>query len=419
MDNYSPKSSFITTLMDRGFYHQCTDVKMLDEACLQSPICAYIGFDCTADSLHVGNLVTIMLLRWLQRCGHKPIILLGGGTTKVGDPSGKDASRQLLTDEVIASNKQGIEKVFSRFLTIGDGPTDAIVLDNAEWLDNLQYVPFLRDIGKHFSVNRLLSFESVAARLEREQPLSFLEFNYVLLQSYDFVELNRRHGCSLQLGGSDQWGNIVSGIDLGRRVLKQPLYGWTSPLITTASGAKMGKSEQGAVWLDETKFSAYDYWQFWRNTSDADVELFLKLFTDIEIAEIASLVNVSGQAINYAKEVLADATTTMCHGEEQARLAKETAKKTFVQAGLGDNLPQYVVDFSIKEAYAITTILVELGFASSTSQARRLIEQGAVKFDGVGVDDVAMSIRADFFSSETTVKLSCGKKRFAAINIKM
>lgn len=415
MNDYQCKSPLLETLVRRGFLHQCTDLATLDEHCQAQPVCAYIGFDCTADSLHVGNLIMIMLLRWLQYYGHKPIILLGGGTTKVGDPSGKDASRKLLTDAVIAQNKQGIEKVFGKFLSIGDGPTDAIILDNAQWLDNLQYVPFLRDVGKHFSVNRLLSFESVAARLEREQPLSFLEFNYVLLQSYDFVELNRRHGCTLQLGGSDQWGNIVSGIDLGRRVLSTPLYGWTAPLITTASGAKMGKSEQGAVWLDETKFSAYDYWQFWRNTSDADVALFLQLFTDLPLAQIKEVTSVSGQAINDAKILLADVQTAMCHGEAAAIQAKATAKETFVQAGLGEDLPNIELNFAHQNAYLLTNVLVDLGFVASNSQARRLIEQGAVKLDDKAITSASFAVEAEHFINDNQIKLACGKKKFASI----
>ncbi len=417
MSDNNLQAPLLQTLVDRGFLHQCTDLAMLDEHCSQKPICAYIGFDCTADSLHVGNLVTIMLLRWLQRFGHKPIVLLGGGTTKVGDPSGKDTARKLLTNAVIEENKQGIAKVFNKFLTFGDGPADAIILDNAQWLDSLMYVPFLRDVGKHFSVNRLLSFESVSARLEREQPLSFLEFNYVLLQSYDFVELHRRYGCTLQLGGSDQWGNIVSGIDLGRRVLQQPLFGWTAPLITTASGAKMGKSEQGAVWLDADKYSVYDYWQFWRNTSDADVALFLKLFTELPLAQIEAMTSVSGQAINEAKIMLADCQTAMCHGAEQAALAKKTAEKTFVQAGLGEDLPQIKLDFASQEQHLLTKIIVDCGFAGSNSQARRLIQQAAVKLDGVTVDDAGLGLTVANFSENKVIKLSCGKKKFAAIEM--
>lgn len=416
MDSTILDSALLQTLMQRGFYHQCTDVKALDAHVSSQPIVAYIGFDCTADSLHVGSLVMIMMLRWLQHFGHTPIVLLGGGTTKVGDPSGKDTTRKILTEEDIQKNKQGICSVFEKFLRIGDRPGDAIILDNALWLDELSYVPFLRDIGKHFSVNRLLTFDSIAARLEREQPLSFLEFNYILLQSYDFVELYRRHGCTLQLGGSDQWGNIVSGIDLGRRMVSKTLYGWTAPLLTTASGSKMGKTEKGAVWLSQDKFSAYDYWQFWRNTDDRDVNLFLRLFTDLPLDTIASVTSQAGKALNEAKVLLADWQTKTCHGQEAQELAKKTAQKTFTQSGLGADLPSVTLSFDMDEEVLLTSVMVRCGFASSNSAARRLIQQGAVKIEDVSISEVSYSFKKEHFVSTQSLKLSCGKKKFAAIS---
>ena len=312
------RSAFLAAAEARGFVHQCTDRDALDARLLEGPATAYIGFDCTADSLHVGSLVQIMLLRLWQRTGNKPIVLMGGGTTKIGDPSGKDETRKLLSEAEIASNKAGIRRIFDRFFTFGDGATDAIMPDNAEWLDALHYISFLREYGRHFSVNRMLSFDSVKLRLEREQPLSFLEFNYMVLQSYDFLELARRHGCLVQMGGSDQWGNIVSGVELGRRVDNRPLYGLTTPLIATASGAKMGKTAQGAVWLTDDRLSAYDYWQFWRNTEDADVGRFLSLFTDLPLEEIAKLERLQGSEINEAKKLLATEATALCHGRAAA-----------------------------------------------------------------------------------------------------
>src|SRR5437764_2111915 len=324
-----PRSAFLTAAQERGFIHQCTDMDALEARLATGPVTAYLGYDCTADSLHVGNLVGIMLLRLFQQTGNRPIALMGGGTTKIGDPSGKDESRQLLDDAQIAHNLAGIRKIFAKFLTFGDGPTDAIMVNNADWLDELRYIPLLRDIGRHFSVNRMLTLDSVRLRLEREQPLSFLEFNYPILQAYDFVELNRRFGCELQFGGSDQWGNIVAGVDLGRRIEGKTLYGLTTPLLATASGAKMGKSVSGAVWLNAERLSPYDYWQFWRNTEDADVGRYLRLFTDLPPPEIAALEASSGAAINNAKIALASAAAALAHGAEAAAAAAEAAQRTF------------------------------------------------------------------------------------------
>ena len=334
------RSEFVREVVARAYLHQCTDLAALDALAAQQRVSAYIGFDCTAPSLHVGSLVQIMLLRRLQQAGHRPIVLMGGGTTKIGDPSGKDEARRLLTDDQIAQNMAGIRAVFERFLTFGDGPADAVMVDNAEWLDELKYIPLLREIGPHFSINRMLTFDSVRMRLEREQPLSFLEFNYMILQAYDFVELSRRHGCRLQMGGSDQWGNIGSGVDLSRRLGGTELFGLTAPLITTASGAKMGKTAQGAVWLSADLLSPYEYWQFWRNTEDADVGRFLRLFTDLPEAEIARLEGLQGAELNDAKKVLANEATALLHGAAAAADAAETARRTFEEGGLGEALPQ-------------------------------------------------------------------------------
>ncbi|MGB1007721.1 MAG: tyrosine--tRNA ligase, partial [Thalassobaculaceae bacterium] len=335
----APQSQFLQTMRARGFIHQCTDIDALDALMAARTIPAYIGFDCTADSLHVGSLVQIMMLRWLQRTGHKPIVLMGGGTTKIGDPSGKDDARKLLSEDEIEANKQGIQSIFARYLTFGDGPTDAVMVDNAEWLDQLMYIPFLRKYGAHFSVNRMLSFDSVRLRLEREQTLSFLEFNYMILQAYDFLELRRRYGCMLQIGGSDQWGNIVNGVELTRRVDQQGIFGLTTPLITLASGEKMGKTAQGAVWLNAERRAPYDFWQFWRNTEDADVVRFLRLFTELPIDEIDRLAALRGAEINEAKKALANAVTTLAHGADVARVAEDTARRTFEDGALDHRLP--------------------------------------------------------------------------------
>jgi tyrosyl-tRNA synthetase len=395
-------STLLRDLSDRGYLHQLTDAAALDALATREVVSGYIGFDATASSLHVGSLVQIMMLRRLQQAGHRPIVLMGGGTTKVGDPSGKDESRQLLTDDQIAVNIASIAKVFERFLSFGDGPTDAIVVDNADWLDRLEYVPFLRDIGRHFTLNRMLTFDSVRLRLDREQPLTFLEFNYMILQAYDFVELSRRHGCRLQLGGSDQWGNIVNGIELGRRRDGAELYGMTTPLITTADGGKMGKTAAGAVWLNADRLPAYDYWQFWRNVADADVARFLKLFTDLPLDEIARLEALGGSEINAAKVVLATEATALLHGREAADTAAETARATFA-GGAAAGLPTVRV---ASGEIGVLAALVELGFCASNGEAKRKVAEGAVRVDDAVVSDVGTVIAVG-----GEVKLSLGKKK--------
>ncbi len=413
---YQFQSDLLKCLEERGYMQQCTDAEALDHRVQKSPIVAYIGFDATADCLHVGNLCQIMMLRWLQHFGHKPIVLMGGGTTKVGDPSGKDTQRQLLTVEQIAKNKEQIVDIFKRFLRFGDGESDAIMVDNADWLDSLGYLDFLRDVGRHFSINRMLTFDSVKSRLDRDQPLTFLEFNYMLLQAYDFAELNKKYQCQLQLGGSDQWGNIVSGIDLGRRLLKSDLYGWTAPLITTSSGAKMGKTAQGAIWIRHDRLSAYDYWQFWRNTEDADVIRFLKLFTDLPLAQIDELATLEGSELNQAKVILANEATRLCHGQALQEQAEKTAKETFDRSGLGGDLPSvHLTDSELNQSPLLTAIIVRLGFATSNSAARRLIEQGSVKIDGQAIKDVAFCIDHTQFAKAKQLKLSVGKKKFASL----
>jgi tyrosyl-tRNA synthetase len=389
---------------ERGYIHQATDAAGLDALTAKQIIPAYVGFDATAPSLHVGNLVQIMMLRRLQQAGHKPIVLMGGGTTKVGDPSGKDEGRQLLSDEAIQANIAGIRKVFERFLSFGDGPADAIMLDNDEWLSKLEYVPFLRDVGRHFTINRMLTFDSVRLRLDREQPLTFLEFNYMILQAYDYLELSRRAGCRLQMGGSDQWGNIVNGIELARRIDGAELFGLTTPLITSSTGAKMGKTAQGAVWLDAGHLSPYDYWQFWRNSDDGDVERFLKLFTDLPLDEIARLTSQGGAAINDAKVALATAATAMLHGEEAARAAEETARATFAGGGAGADLPTLATD---DDDLPIVTILIGLGFVDSKAEARRKIGEGAVRVSGEIVSDPMAVVE----TADEPVKISLGKKK--------
>jgi tyrosyl-tRNA synthetase len=398
------RSGLLTLLDERGYIHQLTDAGGLDSLASKGPVTGYIGFDATAPSLHVGSLVQIMMLRRMQQSGHRPVVLMGGGTTKVGDPSGKDESRRLLTEEDIAANIAGIRKVFERFLDFGDGPTGAILLDNAEWLDGLEYLPFLREVGRHFTINRMLTFDSVRLRLDREQPLTFLEFNYMILQAYDFLELSRRVGCRLQLGGSDQWGNIVNGIELARRVDGTEVFGLTTPLITTADGGKMGKTAQGAVWLNADALSPYDYWQFWRNTDDNDVGKFLRLFTDMPLDEIARLESLEGAEINQAKVALANAATAMLHGEEGARAAEETARQTFEQGGVGADLPTISIG---GEETGVTEALVALGFCSSKGEAKRKIAEGAVKLDGEVVRDHDFAIGL----SDAPVKISHGKKR--------
>lgn len=376
----SQYTSDLLALLDaRGYIHQLTDAAALDALAAKQIVPGYIGFDATAPSLHVGNLVSVMLLRRLQQAGHKPIVVMGGGTTKVGDPSGKDEVRKLLDEDGIAANIASIRRVFERFLTFGDGPTDAVMVNNADWLDKLEYIPFLRDVGRHFTINRMLTFDSVKLRLEREQPLTFLEFNYMILQAYDFLELSRRVGCRLQMGGSDQWGNIVNGIELARRIDGAELYGVTTPLITKADGSKMGKSVNGAIWLNEAQLSHYDYWQFWRNTDDRDVGRFLRLFTDLPLDEIARLEALQGSEINEAKKVLADAATTLCRGAEAAMSAAETARTTFEQGHAGGDLPSIKVP---AEGLSIIQANTALGFTASNKEAKRKIEEGAVRVNG-------------------------------------
>ncbi len=411
------RSDFLKAVRDRGFLHQCTDMEALDARAMEGPIPAYIGFDATADSLHAGSLVPIMLLRLLQRTGHKPIVLMGGGTTKVGDPSGKDESRKLLSDDDIQRNIDGIKKVFEKFLTFGDGPTDAVMVNNDDWLSQLAYIPFLRDFGRHFSVNRMLKFDSVALRLEREQPLSFLEFNYMILQAYDFVELHKRHGVCLQMGGSDQWGNIVNGVELGRRTDDASLYGLTVPLLTTASGAKMGKTASGAVWLNAERLTPYDYWQYWRNTEDADVGRFLRLFTDLPLDEIAELEKAEGAAINDVKIRLANEATKLCHGAEAAAAAAETARKTFEQGGLGDDLPTVEIPATeLAGGIGILNALTLVGLTQSNGDARRQIKGGAIRVNDQKVDDDGLTLGSDA-AIDGVVKLSMGKKKHALLKV--
>ena len=412
----SHKSEFINTLVERGFLHQCTDIETLDKRAVDGTITAYVGYDATADSLHIGNLVSIMMLHWLQQTGHRPIVLMGGGTTKVGDPSGKDETRQLLDDEKIGANIASIRETFTSFLTFGDGNTDAIMVNNADWLDALAYIPFLRDIGRHFTINRMLTFDSVKMRLDREQPLTFLEFNYMILQAYDFAELAKRHDCALQMGGSDQWGNIVNGIDLGRRVAKKELFGLTTPLITTASGAKMGKTATGAVWLRPERYSPYDYWQFWRNTEDADVGRFLKLFTNLPLDEITRLEALAGAEINEAKKILANAATAILHGADAARIAAETAEKTFETGATAEGLPTTDIPRTELEAgIALFATLTRAGLASSNSEARRLIKGGGARVNDVAIQDEMFEINASAINDDGVIKLSAGKKRHALI----
>ncbi len=414
----SATSDFLRAVIERGFLHQCTDEAGLDDALGKAPISAYIGFDCTADSLHVGSLVPIMLLRLLQRHGHKPIVLMGGGTTRVGDPSGKEETRQLLDDAQIARNMEGMRQVFERFLSFGDGPTDAIMVDNANWLLDLNYVDFLREFGRHFSVNRMLGFDSVKLRLEREQNLSFLEFNYMILQAYDFLELARRHDCSLQMGGSDQWGNIVSGVDLARRMDERSLFGLTSPLITTASGAKMGKTAQGAVWLNEERLSALDYWQYWRNTEDADVGRFLRLFTDIDLDEVARLEKLEGSEINEAKKTLATEATALCRGREEAQAAMETARQTFEQGEAAAGLPCFPIPRGEMESgLPAFEILCRTKLAKSNGEARRLIKGGGGRVNDQVITSETQTVTLDDVSEDGVIKISVGKKRHALIRV--
>ena len=410
---------FIAFIEARGFLHQLTDRQGLADA-LKDNAPAYIGYDATASSLHVGSLISIMLLRWYQAFGFKPIILMGGGTTKVGDPSGKDETRQLLAPQQIDQNIEGIKQIFSKFIQFGDKPSDAMMVNNADWLDNLNYIEFLRDYGRHFSINRMLSFDSVRLRLDREQTLSFLEFNYMILQAYDFLELSKRHDCILQMGGSDQWGNIVNGIELARRIDGRSLYGLTTPLLTTASGQKMGKTANGAIWLNNEMLSAYDYWQFWRNIEDADVPRFLKLFTELPLEEVERLSQLGGQEINEAKKILADAATTLCHGNEAANQARMTAEQTFEQQAMGDDLPQLALspEQFEEEKIGLLRLLVLANLAASNGEARRFVDQGAVRINRQAVKDHAYHLQQSEFSATDPLLLSCGRKKHVQIIIK-
>ena len=409
------KSDLLHILTERGYMHQATNLDGLDERAADRLITGYIGFDCTANSLHVGSLVQIMMLRLMQRTGHKPIVLMGGGTTKVGDPSGKDEARPLLSDQDIQNNKDGIKKIFEKYLNFGDKPSDAIMVDNADWLDGLSYIKFLRDYGAHFSINRMMGMESVKLRLDREQNLSFLEFNYAILQAYDFLELRRRYGCDLQMGGSDQWGNIVTGIDLTRRVDSQEVFGLTSPLITTASGAKMGKTAGGAIWLNEDRLSTFDFWQFWRNTEDADVGRFLRLFTELPMDEVSRLEALEGAEINDAKIILANEVTKLCHGEEAAQAAAETARQTFAAGKMADGLPQ--IEMSAEEVNGLSIIdaFISAGLATSKGEVRRLIKGGGARLNNVAIASDEAVLSLDDFADERRCQLSSGKKRHALI----
>ena len=413
------ESQFMQLMHDRNFIHQVTDETELDAMMDRGRVTAYIGFDCTADSLHVGSLVQIMMLRHLQKCGHRPIVLMGGGTTKVGDPSGKDDARQLLSDENIKHNKEGIRKIFEKYLVFGDGPTDALMVDNDEWLSNLEYIRFLREYGRHFSVNRMLSFDSVKLRLDREQPLSFLEFNYMILQAYDFLELQRRHNCILQMGGSDQWGNIINGVELVRRVDQKSIFGLTTPLVTTASGEKMGKSASGAIWLNSDRLSPYEFWQFWRNTEDGDVGRFLRLFTEIPLDEITKLEMLKGSELNEAKKILASEITKLCHGLNASESAASTAQKIFEEGLLGADLPTILIDTKqLQQGLWIIEALKQAEFIKSNGEGRRLINNGGVRLNDVVVVDPDQKILISDANSDGVIKLSSGKKRHALLKAK-
>ena len=410
------KSDFLRTLSTRGFIHQTSHEAELDAAAAKPGFTAYIGFDCTAPSLHVGSLVQIMLLRWLQRTGGRPIALMGGGTTKVGDPTGKDEARKLLTDDDIGRNMAGIKGVFSRFLTFGAGKADAVMANNADWLDQINYITFLRDYGRHFSVNRMLTFDSVKLRLEREQSYSFLEFNYMILQAYDFLELHRRYGCTLQMGGSDQWGNIINGVELVRRIDAMDAYALTTPLLTSSSGAKMGKTAAGAVWLNADMLAPYDYWQYWRNTEDADVPRFLKLFTELPLDEIARLAALQGAGINEAKKVLANEATAMLHGRQAADDAAAAAKTTFEEGGLAAGLPTIELPVAdLKTGIGVPNAFVTAGLVASTSEARRQIKAGGLRVNDVVVTDEKAVLSASDVTPEGVIKLSLGKKKHVLV----
>jgi tyrosyl-tRNA synthetase len=413
---FAPKSEFLQVLRSRGFIHQCTDLEALDKAACEGVVTAYVGYDCTADSLHIGHLISIMMLRWLQKTGHRPITLMGGGTTKVGDPTDKDKQRPLLTDAQIAANMASIKTAFGKFLAFGDQANDAIMVNNADWLEKLGYVDFLRDYGVHFTINRMLTFDSVKLRLEREQPLTFLEFNYMLMQATDYLELNRRYGCSLQMGGSDQWGNIINGVELVRRVDAKPAYGLTTPLLMTSSGQKMGKSLGGAVWLNADRLSPYDYWQVWRNTEDADVGRFMRLFTELPLDEIARLEALSGAEINEAKKILADEATSLLHGREAAIAAREASSQAFEKGQVSDDLPTLEVARDALEAgIALAALAVDAGLAGSRSDARRLAQGGGLRVNDAAESDGQRLVTLADVSADGVIKLAAGKKKIVLI----
>jgi tyrosyl-tRNA synthetase len=411
---YHPKSDFLNVVMERGFLADCTDLQSLDAALVKGIVPAYIGYDATAASLHVGHLLNIMLLRWLQKTGHKPITLMGGGTTKVGDPSFRADERPLLSGDQINANIAGMKQVFGRYLSYGDGAADALMLNNAEWLDSLNYLDFLRDIGRHFSINRMLSFESVKSRLDREQSLSFLEFNYMILQAYDFLEIHRRHGCLLQMGGSDQWGNIINGIDLTRRIADREIFGLTTPLLTTSDGRKMGKSQGGAVWLRGDMLSPYEFWQFWRNTTDADVGRFLKLYTDLPVEECDRLGALGGSEINAAKIVLANEVTGLLHGAEAAQAAEATAREVFEKGGVGEDLPRVSLTVAdLADGISLAQLFVRAGLTASGKEAKRLISEGGARVNDEVATDAGQVIRASELAEP--MKLTAGRKRHALV----
>jgi tyrosyl-tRNA synthetase len=415
---FKPKSDFLQVMQERGYLHQISEPEALDAALRAGVVTAYVGYDCTANSLHIGSLISIMMLRWLQKTGHKPIALMGGGTTKVGDPTDKDQQRPLLTDAVINANMAGIKGVFEKFLSFGDGPTDAVMVNNADWLEQLGYVEFLRDYGVHFTVNRMLAFDSVKLRLEREQPMSFLEFNYMLMQATDFVELGRRFGCTLQMGGSDQWGNIINGVELNRRMDQRHAFALTTQLLATASGEKMGKSVGGAVWLNADRLSPYDYWQMWRNTEDADVGRFLKLFTELPLDEIARLAALGGAEINEAKKVLANEATTMAHGADAAASAAAASRAAFEEGRLSDDLPTYEVSRADFDAgIALSAVAADAGLASSRSEARRLAQGGGLRVNDAAETDAQRLLTVRDLNADGVVKLAAGRKKIVLVKV--
>jgi tyrosyl-tRNA synthetase len=416
LSTFKPKSDLLKVLIERGYVHQCTDLEALDAAAVAGVVTAYVGYDCTADSLHIGHLISIMMLRWLQKTGHRPITLMGGGTTKVGDPTDKDQQRPLLTDAVINANLASIRETFKTFVGFDDGPTDAIMVNNADWLEKLGYVEFLRDYGVHFTINRMLAFDSVKLRLQREQPMSFLEFNYMLMQATDFLELNRRHGCTLQMGGSDQWGNIINGVELVRRMDQKQAFGLTTPLLTTASGEKMGKTVGGAVWLNAERLSPYDYWQMWRNTEDADVGKFLKLFTELPLDEIAKLAALQGAEINEAKKVLANEATALLHGRVAAETAAATARTAFEEGKISADLPTIEVSKAALEAgVPLATLVADAGLASSRSEARRLAHGGGLRLNDTAETDGQRNVTLADCNVDGVIKLAAGKKKIVLV----